>query len=321
MRVPILDKLDLYNPAIARFLSVDPLTSDYPSWTPYAFAMNRPIDGIDLDGLEYVNSTTGEYDPYPNGAYDGDVHDDFYDTKAKNHQNHQQDLIDKGFLPSAPLVTITDERPAPAKVDPSTIQSTSNGNYFSSTSGISHYFNDNTSIGNSTTYLWSGEKWDLIRSEQQQYKNNLITVDAFINALANFTVGAISLFDFGISPGTLTGFRASYVASAAAKTSSQILSWGDNAKGHLIKHANVLGFGGYTPQQLQKMLPQLRGAANQLLNGADATLTRVGQWHGHQNAIMYISNGKMLVTEANGTFITVINKTSNNWYNLAKPLK
>ncbi|HMS30756.1 MAG TPA: RHS repeat-associated core domain-containing protein, partial [Saprospiraceae bacterium] len=230
----------IYNPGIARFLSVDPLTSDYPSWTPYAFAMNRPIDGIDLDGLEYVNSTTGEYDPYPNGAYDGDVHDDFYDTKAKNHQNHQQDLIDKGFLPSAPLVTITDERPAPAKVDPSTIQSTSNGNYFSSTSGISHYFNDNTSIGNSTTYLWSGEKWDLIRSEQQQYKNNLITVDAFINALANFTVGAISLFDFGISPGTLTGFRASYVASAAAKGVTRSLDDLSSIKGATWDEAKSL---------------------------------------------------------------------------------
>ncbi|MEM9889146.1 MAG: hypothetical protein AAF849_24960, partial [Bacteroidota bacterium] len=37
--------------------SVDPLTASYPSWTPYAFAMNRVIDGIDLDGLEYANST------------------------------------------------------------------------------------------------------------------------------------------------------------------------------------------------------------------------------------------------------------------------
>jgi RHS repeat-associated protein len=103
--------------------------------------------------------------------------------------------------------------------------------------------------------------------------------------------------------------------------SSRILGWGDNAKGHLIKHADVLGFGGYTPQQLQKMLPQLRGAANQLLNKADASLTRVGKWHGHNNAIMHVANGKMLVTEANGTFITVINKTSNQWYNAAKPLK
>ncbi len=45
----------IYNPSIGRFLSVDPLTSKYPSWTPYAFAMNRPIDGVDLDGLEYIS--------------------------------------------------------------------------------------------------------------------------------------------------------------------------------------------------------------------------------------------------------------------------
>ncbi len=106
----------------------------------------------------------------------------------------------------------------------------------------------------------------------------------------------------------------------AAKQSSQILGWGKNAKGHLIKHADALGFGEKTPQQLQKMLPELRSAANQLLNNANPALTRVGQWHQHSNAIMRISNGKMLVTQADGTFITVINKTSNNWYNLAKPL-
>ena len=68
------------------------------------------------------------------------------------------------------------------------------------------------------------------------------------------------------------------------------------------------------------MLPQLRGAVNQLLNNADPALTRVGQWHQHSNAIMCISNCKMLVTQVDGTFITVINKTSNNWYQLATPL-
>jgi RHS repeat-associated protein len=45
----------LYNPALGRFLSVDPLMKGYPSWTPYSFAMNRVIDGIDLDGLEYLS--------------------------------------------------------------------------------------------------------------------------------------------------------------------------------------------------------------------------------------------------------------------------
>jgi len=44
----------LYNPAIGKFLSVDPLTSEYPELTPYQFASNTPILNIDLDGLESV---------------------------------------------------------------------------------------------------------------------------------------------------------------------------------------------------------------------------------------------------------------------------
>lgn len=42
----------IYNPRIAKFLSVDPLTSAYPWYTPYQFAGNKPINNIDLDGLE-----------------------------------------------------------------------------------------------------------------------------------------------------------------------------------------------------------------------------------------------------------------------------
>jgi RHS repeat-associated protein len=43
----------IYDPRVARFLSVDPLEKSYPSWSPYPFAMNRVIDGVDLDGLEW----------------------------------------------------------------------------------------------------------------------------------------------------------------------------------------------------------------------------------------------------------------------------
>jgi len=50
----------IYNPAIGKFLSVDPLTREYPSWSPYAFAMNMPIAGIDLDGLEVFLTYRGE---------------------------------------------------------------------------------------------------------------------------------------------------------------------------------------------------------------------------------------------------------------------
>jgi RHS repeat-associated protein len=44
----------VYDPRIGRFLSVDPLLRNYPGWSPYPFAMNRVIDGIDVDGLEYM---------------------------------------------------------------------------------------------------------------------------------------------------------------------------------------------------------------------------------------------------------------------------
>jgi RHS repeat-associated protein len=48
----------IYNPRIAKFLSVDPLTDSYPWYTPYQFSGNNPIRFIDLDGLE-------EHDPFP----------------------------------------------------------------------------------------------------------------------------------------------------------------------------------------------------------------------------------------------------------------
>jgi len=39
---------------ICRFVSVDPLQHDYPDLTPFQYASNRPISGIDLDGLEFI---------------------------------------------------------------------------------------------------------------------------------------------------------------------------------------------------------------------------------------------------------------------------
>jgi RHS repeat-associated protein len=44
------------DPRIGRFLSVDPLAKKYPQLTTYQYASNRPIDGIDQDGLEWMNS-------------------------------------------------------------------------------------------------------------------------------------------------------------------------------------------------------------------------------------------------------------------------
>ncbi len=42
----------IYDPRIAKFLSVDPLAQEYPWYTPYQFAGNTPIQAIDRDGAE-----------------------------------------------------------------------------------------------------------------------------------------------------------------------------------------------------------------------------------------------------------------------------
>jgi RHS repeat-associated protein len=50
----------IYDPRLGRFLSVDPLTKSYPMLTPYQFASNSPIAGIDLDGLEFYYTADGK---------------------------------------------------------------------------------------------------------------------------------------------------------------------------------------------------------------------------------------------------------------------
>lgn len=40
----------------SRFLSIDPLARKFPNLTPYQYASNRPIDGIDLDGAEFLGA-------------------------------------------------------------------------------------------------------------------------------------------------------------------------------------------------------------------------------------------------------------------------
>jgi len=59
----------IYNPRIGKFLSFDPLTKSYPMLTPYQFASNRPIDGIDLDGLEYLRADESRIKMYGGKAH------------------------------------------------------------------------------------------------------------------------------------------------------------------------------------------------------------------------------------------------------------
>ncbi|MDQ6755384.1 MAG: RHS repeat-associated core domain-containing protein [Bacteroidota bacterium] len=49
----------IYDPRLVRFKSIDPLAKAYPELTPYQFASNSPIMGIDLDGREIENFIFG----------------------------------------------------------------------------------------------------------------------------------------------------------------------------------------------------------------------------------------------------------------------
>jgi RHS repeat-associated protein len=42
----------MHDPRVGRMLSIDPLTSKYPFYSPYAFSGNRVIDAVELEGLE-----------------------------------------------------------------------------------------------------------------------------------------------------------------------------------------------------------------------------------------------------------------------------
>lgn len=43
-----------YDPALARFVCSDPIADQFPHVSPYNYAENRPIDGVDLWGLQWV---------------------------------------------------------------------------------------------------------------------------------------------------------------------------------------------------------------------------------------------------------------------------
>ena len=54
----------IYDPRLVRFKSVDPLSKEYPWYSPYQFAGNSPIQNIDLDGLEEVHYSYMMIDGY-----------------------------------------------------------------------------------------------------------------------------------------------------------------------------------------------------------------------------------------------------------------
>ena len=57
---------------ISRWLSPDPLTSEFPSWSPYNFVNDNPIIFVDPDGQYPIYFVTRSYAPFETFGVPGD---------------------------------------------------------------------------------------------------------------------------------------------------------------------------------------------------------------------------------------------------------
>ena len=89
----------MHDPRIGRFFAVDPLTKSYPQLTPYQFASNRPIDGIEMEGLEWVLKI---YDPIALSNFDAAVNSkDIYRQREIAYKAINSSLTADEFLKNA----------------------------------------------------------------------------------------------------------------------------------------------------------------------------------------------------------------------------
>ena len=83
----------IYDPRVGRFLSVDPISRKYPELTPYQFASNRPIDGIDLDGLEFKKSDVFFISPIGKYGYQYSITVSLANEKNQLHLTNPSDKV------------------------------------------------------------------------------------------------------------------------------------------------------------------------------------------------------------------------------------
>ncbi|MDO6814027.1 hypothetical protein [Tenacibaculum soleae] len=80
------------DPALGRFINIDPLAEDYSYQSPYNFAENRVIDGIELEGLEHLSHTVYSIHKDTKGNYNATHNRTFTQRNVGNwsgtkHQN------------------------------------------------------------------------------------------------------------------------------------------------------------------------------------------------------------------------------------------
>jgi RHS repeat-associated protein len=184
----------VYNPALGKFLSVDPLTKSYPWYTPYQFAGNKPILAIDLDGLEEfvktnwydqagkVYRSTLEFDSKVaplNGDYIYSVHNYLNaDCQIKSTQITTEKLSGLDFLN-------TQIGHANQRGNPNYDIKRHNNPVFqlsSSKDNLSLYMEFSSGVGSENTVVYGGNMIDDIKNMDQVKK---ITRDAVASFLKN----------------------------------------------------------------------------------------------------------------------------------------
>ena len=75
-----------HDPQIGRFIQIDPLASDYEYNSTYAYAENKVIDGIDLEGLEHISNK--QFQEYGYGIVTDPIFNNRFRSESTN-QNYQ----------------------------------------------------------------------------------------------------------------------------------------------------------------------------------------------------------------------------------------
>jgi RHS repeat-associated protein len=96
----------IYNPALGRFLSVDPLTKKYAYYSPYQFAGNMPIRYVDLDGLE----------PAAKGSEEGEMKE-----AEVNNGPHKGEVINWVWLKGTWNASLNPVTVSPVKTSPGAV--------------------------------------------------------------------------------------------------------------------------------------------------------------------------------------------------------
>ena len=60
----------MHDPRVGRFFAVDPLTKEYPHYTPYSFSGNKVIAHVELEGLEEIYYNFNKSDKKLRAAFD-----------------------------------------------------------------------------------------------------------------------------------------------------------------------------------------------------------------------------------------------------------